>query len=476
MLVILRAPHQAGVMLRWLKYTPKKSADPTLPDPNQFTSVESQQACESANKHVEMCSPSPSRKRKRQENAHYTPEQRAKVAKYAIDNGVMNAARKFEVSESTVRNFKRKLVAMAPEEMAEVKTLEIRQRGRPLLLGQYDKEVCAYVQAIRKSGGIINNNIVRAGARGIIMAHNKALLPEYGGHIVLDKPWGVSLLKRLGYTKRKGTRAARKNPENFEEISTEYKQRIGKLITDNNIPAELVINWDQTGIKLVPVSNWTMEKTGNKQITISGLGDKREMTGLLSITLSGELLPPQVLYGGLTDGCHPKFNFPEEWDIFHTENHWSNSSSMLRFVDKIIIPYVESIREKLPLARANQYALCIFDVFAAHRNPELIEKLKENHIHMVYVPASCTDQLQPLDLKVNKYFKDQLRTEFNKWYSQKVADALANQTAIDDIKIDLRASALKPLHANWLVAAVERLKKQSELIKSAFAEAGIVQK
>ena len=194
-----RIEDQAEVML---KYTPQRSADPTLPDPNQFTTVESKQACESANKLVEKCKQGPARKRKSQENAQYTPEQRAKVAKYAIENGVMKAARKFGVGESTVRNFKRKLVAMAPEELADVKTLEIKQRGRPLLLGQYDKDVCAYVQAIRRSGGIINNEIVRAGARGIIMAHNKSLLHEFGGHIVLDKAWGVSILKRLGYTKR----------------------------------------------------------------------------------------------------------------------------------------------------------------------------------------------------------------------------------------------------------------------------------
>ena len=46
------------------------------------------------------------RKRKRDSNLVYSPEKRAKIAKYAIDHGVMNAHRKFNVPESTVRNFK----------------------------------------------------------------------------------------------------------------------------------------------------------------------------------------------------------------------------------------------------------------------------------------------------------------------------------------------------------------------------------
>ncbi len=41
------------------------------------------------------------------------------------------------------------------------------------------------------------------------------------------------------------------------------------------IPSELVINWDHTGIHYVPVSNWTMAKEGSKRIEIFGADDKR---------------------------------------------------------------------------------------------------------------------------------------------------------------------------------------------------------
>ena len=29
------------------------------------------------------------------------------------------------------------------------------------------------------------------------------------------------------------------------------------------ISAQLILNWDQTGIKIVPISSWTMEKEGS---------------------------------------------------------------------------------------------------------------------------------------------------------------------------------------------------------------------
>ena len=71
------------------------------------------------------------------------------------------------------------------------------------------------------------------------------------------------------------------------------------------IPPELVLSWDQTGIKLVPISEWTMAGEGSAQVPMKALEDKREITGLFCITMSGELLPPQILYAGKTTMCHP---------------------------------------------------------------------------------------------------------------------------------------------------------------------------
>ena len=62
------------------------------------------------------------------------------------------------------------------------------------------------------------------------------------------------------------------------------------------IPLELIINWDQTGCKLVPISEWTMERQGSKKVPVVGKDDKREIAVLLSVTASGMVLPPLVTY------------------------------------------------------------------------------------------------------------------------------------------------------------------------------------
>ena len=87
-----------------------------------------------------------------------------------------------------------------------------------------------------------------------------------------------------------------------------------------------------------------MEEKESKQVSIAGVDDKRQITLLLGITKSGTLLPPQQIYAGKTELClSQKVKFPDDWDVTFTETHWSNELSMLRYIDNVILPYVNEV-------------------------------------------------------------------------------------------------------------------------------------
>ena len=75
---------------------------------------------------------------------------------------------------------------------------------------------------------------------------------------------------------------------------------------------------------------------------------------------------------------------------------------MLEYLENIIIPYVTSTRQALDLPE-DQPVLALFDVFA--RSHRVLDMLKSNNIHHIFVPASCTGELQPLDVGINEQFK-----------------------------------------------------------------------
>ena len=86
------------------------------------------------------------------------------------------------------------------------------------------------------------------------------------------------------------------------------------------------------------------------QVPVVGKEDKREITVLLAVAAASVLLPPQVIYQGKTVGCHAKIYFPTGWHITHSENHWSTETTMLEYLDNIIIPFVATTRRELELA------------------------------------------------------------------------------------------------------------------------------
>ena len=64
-----------------------------------------------------------------------------------------------------------------------------------------------------------------------------------------------------------------------------------------------------------------MAKRGEKSVSIKGLSDKCNITLMFVITLAGEFLPLQIIYGGKTDRCHPRdFQFPSGFVFLTTRN------------------------------------------------------------------------------------------------------------------------------------------------------------
>ena len=238
-----------------------------------------------------------------------------------------------------------------------------------------------------------------------------------------------------------------------------------------NVPMELVFNWDQTGVSIVPGSTWTMELKGSKRVEITGISDKRQITAVFCGTLAGDFLPPQLIYQGKTSACLPRHKFPGDWHITCTPNHWSNEEKMKEYLKEIIIPYVQQKRQMLGLP-PNHAALALFDVFKGQQTESITSILETNNIIVVPIPANCTDRRQPMDLSVNKAAKDFMRKKFREWYATEVQKQL-DDGATHISPVDLRMSMMKPLGSRWLVSLYDYIRDHKGIVLNGFKAAGI---
>ena len=126
--------------------------------------------------------------------------------------------------------------------------------------------------------------IVMAAAVGIMSSRDVKKLSSHRGHVNITKTWARSLLKQMGYVKMKSSNAGKVSPIQFAEMQEVFLADIKAQVLINDIPDELIINWDQTGLPLVPTVEWTMHRAGEKIIPITNSDDKHQITDVLAPT------------------------------------------------------------------------------------------------------------------------------------------------------------------------------------------------
>ena len=141
----------------------------------------------------------------------------------------------------------------------------------------------------------------------------------------------------MGFVKQKCSNAGKVPVEMFQELKDVFLADIVAEVIMNDIPDELIFNWD---LSIIPTSELTMEKRGEKVIKISHSDDKRQITGVFAATLAGDYFPRQLIYKGKTPRCHPQLSFPLGLDVWHTKNRWSNEETIRRYIERIVVPFI----------------------------------------------------------------------------------------------------------------------------------------
>ena len=135
-----------------------------------------------------------------------------------------------------------------------------------------------------------------------------------------------------------------------------YLSQVSGMVKVHKIPPELVLKWDQAGVKLVPSQNWTMEEQGSSCVEIAGINDKCQISNF-----------------GWFNVCHSNFSMRGKlFVVTHTTpihlNLMCGTSPIIgltrRLLIKAILLYVKAVWAKNNTS--DQGALVIFNIFKGH--------------------------------------------------------------------------------------------------------------
>ena len=131
---------------------------------------------------------------------------------------------------------------------------------------------------------------------------------------------------------------------------------------------------------------------------------KTRFTVVLACLADGTKLKPMVIFKRKT---MPKDNFPAGVVVHNHPKGWMDESGV-----KI---WIEKVWRARPGGFANTQSLLVWDSFSAHLTDTVKQQLCENKTATAVIPGGLTSLVQPLDVYLNKPFKNRLREKWMTW-------------------------------------------------------------
>ena len=165
--------------------------------------------------------------------------------------------------------------------------------------GELDQKLRAMTVNFRASGANINIHVVRGVLAGIVRSN----LEKFGtfSDFEVTRSWIRSLYHRRDFSRRAATTSRPITTQSlWEEIYTQYLHNIASAVRTYSIPDVLILKTDQTPSKYVTTTNVAMAEQETAHIPVRGGADERATTVTVIQSLSGKMLPFQIIYTGKT--------------------------------------------------------------------------------------------------------------------------------------------------------------------------------
>ncbi|KAG8720050.1 hypothetical protein FRC09_010184 [Ceratobasidium sp. 395] len=249
-------------------------------------------------------------------------------------------------------------------------------------------------------------------------------------------------------------------------------------VHDEAVPECCIVNADQTQVVYNSSDQKTWNATGERQIPVVGIEDKRAFTLLVSASLAGDVLPFQAIYTGKTKRSVPDSNSPGYseaielgflLDYSNSDNYRSTFETMQRWVSKILVPYFVSQREKhgLPLS---QRCILQIDCWSVHRSERFLTWMADNYpwTDIKFVPAGCTGLFQACDVDIQRILKVAIQNTAHADIVAETVGVLGTGVKPEHVVNDQSLATLRRWSVNWILQGFHAINRP-DVIKKVFA-------
>ena len=340
-----------------------------------------------------------------------------------------------DVASKWIKNFKKE---------GYVGLIDKRQRNGREHSSEFDEYILNEFKKRRDRGLLVNGVLIQA----IAMQG-----PHYlkAADFRASNGWLYRFLKRNKITRRRTTH---RTMAVIDNLNREIRSYFSTIETLKDYAEDIIfVNFDETPLPYDLSSNYTYHFAGEKDVPfLSHPQSKTQATATLCIASNGDILPPLLTFVYAYQGKSAR-KFPRKYEKYQniTNPHFVRFSDSGFNKDWILQDYVE----KVILAwksRQNKEVVLIIDQAKCHMSHDFIHYLDTLKMTYIFIPSGYTSVLQPLDVVINKPFKDEMRASYLVWLEAQVANITVRQVLPpnEDNIMDWVAKALVALTTNMV--------------------------
>ena len=164
-----------------------------------------------------------------------------------------------------------------------------------------------------------------------------------------------------------------------------------------------IANMDQTNIQFGKTFDSSLDFKGRKDILIKkSKFEKITCTIVLCCTTDGTLLNPLIVFkeqiGRIGPTVSKKITVPDNIIVTGSKSGWTRNVEIKYWFDTV---WAKS--------KYKDDHLLLMDSYPCHTSKETTNYISQKQHIVGYLPSNCTNLFQPLDVTVNKVFKDKLK-------------------------------------------------------------------
>jgi hypothetical protein len=214
--------------------------------------------------------------------------------------------------------------------------------------------------------------------------------------LALRTPEATSLMRAVGFNKFQVDR--------FYDLFL-------KLQGQFRFQASQIYNADETGVSTVHKNDKVLSVKGKKQVgKLTSAERGRNVTIMFAMNTADHFVPPMFIFPRIKMDKNGRLMIgaPPESIGVACKNGWMNAETFLRWLH-----FQQHVHSS-----AAHPILLILDGHSSHKELNVIEYARNNHIHMLSTPPHTTHKLQPLDRVFFKPFKQAYGSASASWMRQ----------------------------------------------------------